>query len=87
MSIIIMSLSGCIEEKELSIDEVCSEAKEVYCDKLHECNDVSTELCLEVAATDNRCETSGKEIAIIKKCLEDMKSADCTYKIPDICKK
>ena len=89
--ILISIFITCCNSSEIPNDEtikkqICQEIKEVYCSKLLECNGIDKDMCLTIASSDERCESSNSSIEELRLCEDLMRDAECQDGVPQFCK-
>ena len=82
---------SCSSDIDISIkketkQEICLELKEIYCQKLFECDSISTSYCNSIASLDTRCENSTATIEELNICRDMLYNATCVEGVPEYCK-
>ena len=66
-------------------NELCSELKQIFCDKLFRCEGVSIDQCSAIASFDMRCENSSASIEQLLLCKDLLSISGCEERVPEYC--
>lgn len=89
--IFVSFLFSCSSDSEVPIKQetkldICLELKQIYCEKIFECDGVGLSYCNSIASLDRRCEDSSASIEELNNCRDMLFEADCSEGVPEYCK-
>jgi len=89
--IFISLLISCSSDSETPVKQetklnICLDLKEIFCQKLFECDDVSSTYCNSIASLDRTCEDSKASIEKLNICRDMLYDARCSEGVPQYCK-